>query len=305
MRYLELTGRQGENYVDALRVMNEATAEIEEVERARERRAAEDARRWAAAERARVESERQLNAARAVLAQMEFVRIPAGQFRMNPSAIRGTHRGHPANYYQRRDVRITRAFDMGRYEVTESEWIAVMGSSDSSRAGIECARCPVSFVDWDEVQSFISILNIASSGPTHMHTYRLPTEAEWEYAARAGENRERFVRNVAESAWFRDNSGGREHPVGLKRPNSFGLYDMIGNVREWTGDWWGFFPGRTTVEDPRGPARPFNPGFGAAVQYVVRGCDYTDGREYCEAQVRILDWRPAQYTGFRLVRTER
>ena len=298
MRYLELTGRQGENYVDALRVMNEATAAIEEVERARERREAEDARRRAAAERARAESERQLNAARAVLAQMDFVRIPAGQFRMNPSEVlrRGYPREHPANYYERRDVRITRAFDMGRYEVTQSEWIEVMGGDR------RCARCPIAFVDWDEVQTFISILNTASGGPGRI---RLPTEAEWEYAARAGENRERFVRNVAESAWFDDNSGGRSHPVGLKRPNSFGLYDMIGNVREWTGDWWGYFPGRTTVEDPRGPARPFNTGFGAAVKYVIRGCGYSSSHESCEAQLRIHEWRPSLGVGFRLVRAER
>ena len=310
-RYLQLTGREGEHYLDALTVMNTATAAIDAADRERERRAAEEARRRAAAERARAEAERQLNAARAVLARMEFVRIPAGQFRMSPSTrenmvnLDGRYR-RAGSYRERRDVHITRPFEMGRYEVTASDWETVMGSLPpfyirrrQQFGGPECDRCPI-VVSWDMAQQFISLLNSASG---NLHAYRLPTEAEWEYAARAGENRERFVRDVDEFAWHDDNSGDRLHAVGLKRPNGFGLYDMIGNVWEWVRDVYGYYPGGTTVEDPQGP-RPSGEEY---EQHVARGCSYWSSRAGCERQWRNR-WRRDDSgidIGFRLVRTAR
>ena len=166
----------------------------------------------------------------------------------------------------------------------------------------ECGHCPIG-LSWNEVQPFISVLNRACGG---MHMYRLPTEAEWEYAARAGENGERFVRDLDESAWYGANSGEQPHPVGLKRPNRFGLYDMIGNVAEWMQDIWGYYPGGTTVEDPQGPRSYEGPGDNGP-WYVVRGCDYMSNRDICERGLRNDQprWHLRHDVGFRLVRTER
>ena len=313
-RYLQLTGREGKHYLDALTAMNMATAAIDAADRERARRAAEEARRRAAAERARAEAERQLNATRAVLARMEFVRIPAGQFRMSASAredqyIRLDGRRRRAGIYsERREVRITRPFEMGRYEVTVSDWETVMGSlprayGSHHLADPACDGCPIIFVTWDAVQQFTSSLNSVSD----LHRYRLPTEAEWEYAARAGGNGDRFVRDVDESVWHDDNSGGRLHPVGLKRPNGFGLHDMIGNAEEWTQDIWGYYRGGMTVEDPQGPRSYDGLGINGP-WYVVRGCHYTSPRNECERggfRREWPRWNSSRQMGFRLVRTER
>ena len=122
-------------------------------------------------------------------------------------------------------MRITRPFEIGRYEVTQSEWEMVMGSNPSRFS--ECGgRCPVEDVNWEDLQRYIAILNSAAAG---VWTYRLPTEAEWEYAARAGERGERWIRDLDAVAWYSEawDSEARTHPVGLKRPNRLGLYDMI------------------------------------------------------------------------------
>ena len=126
-RYLQLTGRNGSHYLDALAVMNRATVALEEANRERDRLAAEEARRRAAAERARAAVERKLSAAREVLDRMEFARVPAGQFMMSPSAQRNNWERRPNAHYRRREVRITQPFEIGRYEVTQSEWLPVMG----------------------------------------------------------------------------------------------------------------------------------------------------------------------------------
>ena len=222
VRYLELTGRDGNHYSDALTLMNRATAAIEEIERARELRAEEEARARAAEARERAERERVLRAASDAIAQMGFVSIPPGQFRMGSNV-------DPSSRYPRTQVRITRAFEIARYEVTQSQWEAVIGDHYSRNKG--CARCPVEVNSWDDVQRFISILNTADSGD---RTYRLPTEAEWEYAARAGQGGDRLGGDLDATAWFDDNAGRSSHPVGLKRPNGFGLYDMFGNAEELT-----------------------------------------------------------------------
>ena len=297
VRYLALVGRDGAHYLDALTLMNRATAEIEAVEEARESRAAAEARAREAGARERAERERALNAARAVTARMEFATIPAGRFRMGLSESGRRRIGAVATDWWRGrvDVRISRAYDIGRYEVTQSEWETVMGTNPSGFGG--CARCPVERVSWEDVQRFISLLNSAAAD---VWTYRLPTDAEWEYAARGGERDEFFARNRDESAWHRNNSEDRTQPVGLKRPNGFELYDMIGNVAELTQDWAAPLAGGTVV-DPRGPSRPTS----LRPAKVIRGCDYSD-RPTVPCGVRrgahLLERGGSRELGFRLVR---
>ena len=189
-------------------------------------------------------------------------------------------------------VRISRAFELGKYEVTQSEWQAVMGTNPSSFSG--CGRCPVDKVSWNDAQEFIRRLN-ARAGVTR---YRLPTEAAWEYAARAGASGDRYAGNLDAIAWYDENSGDRTHPVGQKRPNAFGLHDMLGNVYEWVQDWFGGYPGGS-VTDPQGP--------GLSSQRVSRGGSWRyvagSGRVSDRFFVPPPDYR-SNFLGFRLLRTE-
>ena len=293
-RYLAAVGRDGQYYRDALELLDAAEVKLSEQEAAE---------RLAEAERARAERLQREREARArnVLADMQFVAIPAGQFTMGTDSRDLSFLHGPAT-----EVRITRPFEIGRHEVTQAEWQVVMGSNPSYFA--ECDRCPVEQLTWDEIHQFISILN-AVDGVTW--SYRLPTEAEWEYAARAGSTADRYVSDIDASAWCEDNSDGRTHPVGLKRPNAFGIYDMLGNVQEVVQDWLGTYPGGT-VADPRGPSWPtLNIGIGNPDK-VTRGGDYLTRQRACNYADR--DWfgmetdggggiRGAPWKGFRLVRT--
>lgn len=144
-------------------------------------------------------------------------------------------------------------FYMGKYEVTQKEWVALMGSNPSFFKG--CDTCPVESVSWDDAQGFISRLNSLTG-----KSYRLPTEAEWEYAARSGGKKEKFAGtsnegNLADYAWYAgDNPGAKPHPIGRKKPNGLGLYDMTGNVCEWVSDWYDYeYYGRSPKNNPRGP----------------------------------------------------
>ncbi|PYS90984.1 MAG: formylglycine-generating enzyme family protein [Acidobacteria bacterium] len=127
-------------------------------------------------------------------------------------------------------VTISEGFYMGKYEVTQAQWQAVMGNDPSHFRGDDL---PVENVSWNDTQEFINKLNAQSDG----YTYRLPTEAEWEYAARAGTTGN-YAGDLDAMAWYEKNSGSKTHPVGSKQPNGFGLYDMHGNVWEWVQDWY-------------------------------------------------------------------
>src|SRR5262249_54839746 len=151
---------------------------------------------------------------------LRFVPIHAGAFKM------GSDSGDP-DERPVHEVRITRAFAIQNTEMTQRQWTALMGSNTSHFS--DCGDCPVENVSWDDIQKVIRILNARKDG----YVYRLPTEAEWEYAARAGAADESHTIADDNVGWFSANSGGRTHPVATKLPNAWGLYDMHGNVWEW------------------------------------------------------------------------
>jgi len=186
-----------------------------------------------------------------------YVRIAPGTFTM----------GSPDAEEERQDVEtqhsvtITRAFCMKTTEVTQGEWQAEAGMNPSYFEG--CGpNCPVEQVSWEDAVWYANALSRREGLPECYSDstflgltctgYRLPTEAEWEYAARAGTTAATYG-NLDSVAWYYENAGETTHPVRQKQPNAWGLYDMLGNVWEWTNDWYGSYPG--TVTDPTGPGR--------------------------------------------------
>jgi formylglycine-generating enzyme required for sulfatase activity len=242
----------------------------------------------------------QVHSLASLLSSKGFVRIPAGQFTM------GSRTGNPDEQPVRR-VRIARSFEMSRYEITQAQWDSVMRDPHADPDTRERAdpaanpskfkdpQRPVESVSWDAVQAFIRELNIRDP----KHTYRLPTEAEWEYAARAGSAGDR-PENLDAIAWYAHNSGGETHPVGQKKPNAWGLYDMYGNVLEWVQDWY--------APDAYGAAATTDPYQASPSSYkVYRGCGWHSETKYCRPAFRAFDFpTQGQYSvGFRLVRTRK
>ena len=269
-RYLTLAGREGEHYRAALELLDKAE----------QARAVAEAAAEAAAESAR----RKPGESR-VFDGMEFVWVPAGEFRMGSVSAEAEPDEQPVT-----QVRISRGFWLGKYEVTQEEWQAMMGTNPSEFSG--CGRCPVDNVSWDDVQDLIRRLNARAEETL----YRLPTEAEWEYAARAGTSGDRYTENLAAIAWYDEGSDSRSHPVGQKEPNRWGLHDMLGNVIERVQDWYGRYPGGT-VTDPQGPR------FGSS--RVIRGGSWWYPAKGSRASDRasILPSRAGSLVGLRLLRT--
>ena len=209
---------------------------------------------------------------------MEFVWIPAGTFMI---VI-------PDSSERQYEVRNRQGFWMGKYEVTQGQWAALMGGSPSFFA--DCgARCPVEGLVWPNPGMFIAKLNELEFG--RGYRYRLPSGAEWEYAALAGTSRPRAA-ELGEISWYWENSGWTTHPVGMKRANGWGLHDMWGNASEWV---------LPDGNDPTG-----------TVRIMISGGNYRSGSEdvwYQRSEEyppqRVLDdFSPILTAGLRLVRTE-
>ena len=226
---------------------------------------------------------------------MRFVWIPAGRFEMGSPVVES---GRDSDEVQH-EVRISRGFWMGKHEVTQGVWQAVMGSNPSRFRG--CGPwCPVESVSWGDIQEFIGRLNRLASG--RGYRYRLPTEAEWEYAVRAGKGLARYsnLSNLGTIAWYWENSGERGDTtqlVGQKVANGWGLHDMLGNVWEWTADWYGAYP-TDSVTDPEGPV--------TGAERVIRGGGWIAHKRYVRSAGRD-SYSPSgrsDLVGFRLVRTQ-
>ena len=184
------------------------------------------------------------------------------------------------------------AFNIGKYEVTQAQWKALMGNNPSNFAG--CDECPVETVSWNDVQDFIRKLNVQTG-----KNYRLPTEAEWEFSARGGKSSKGYTYSGSNDlnavAWNADKSGNKTHIVGGKQANELGIYDMTGNVWEWCSDWYGPY----SSYDETNP-----PGASSGKSRVLRGGSWDDSGNYCRTSIRLRGFNPSDWnynSGFRLV----
>jgi len=232
-----------------------------------------------------------------------MVRIPPGEFLM------GSPNGNADERPVHR-VSITKGFEMSKCEVTQAQWEAVMsdahsgpgvrvvnvdGAAVSSKPSrFQGASLPVESVSWEDVGLFLKRLNARDT----RHAWRLPTEAEWEYACRAGGEGEPGLGAIA---WYKANSGDRTQSVATKEPNAWGLHDMQGNVAEWVQDWYSpDYYEDSPVADPKGPEGPETGSY-----RVIRGSCWHNTSEDCRAAIRSFDFPVSRfdYVGFRLVRT--
>jgi len=195
---------------------------------------------------------------------VECVYIKAGKFRMG-SAESGPNDEKPVH-----QVKISRGYWMGTCEVTQAQWFALMGTNPSKYKGDEL---PVEMVSWHETVEFCRKLTQRERKASQLpdgYVYRLPTEAEWEYAARGGTKSCNFIypgsNDPEEVAWHNPGSAEETHPVGTKRPNELGLYDMLGNVWEWCLDWYA-----ADYYSCSPQADPINSDYGDKTYRVCRG----------------------------------
>jgi len=229
---------------------------------------------------------------------MKMVLIPAGEFLMGSpdSDPDGQDNEKPQHL-----VRITRPFYLGLYPVTQAEYERVMGANPSRFTGDP--HRPVEMVSWHDAQEFCLKLSALPEEKAAGHVYRLPTEAEWEYACRAGSTTRYCFGDSAETlgdyAWSTKNSQLTTHPVGEKKPNAWGLHDMHGNVCEWCADWYGKeYYSQSPPSDPSGPS--------SGASRVLRGGSWCYGYpDYFRCSLRN-NFRPDyryNYDGFRVART--
>lgn len=219
------------------------------------------------------------------ITEMDFVWVPNGCFRM------GTSQAPNSDEAPSHQVCISDGFWLGTYEITQKQWLKVMGTNPSQfKYG---GNYPVEQISWDDLQIFIKKLNAQSQ-----HTFRLPLEAEWEYACRSGGKWEWHCggKSLEELAWYFENAKEKTSSVGKKRPNGLGLYDMSGNVSEWVHNWYGKYP-KKSVTNPSGPAS-------GGIFRVHRGGSWNSDMWFCRSGFRFNDLPSIRYSslGARLVR---
>lgn len=207
--------------------------------------------------------------------KLEFVLVRDGSFQMGSHADDSSSDEQPVH-----TVAISKPFYLGKYEVTQGQWQAVMGSNPSHFKG---DKLLVDSVGWGDCQEFLKKLQ--SRLPALK--FFVPTEAQWEYACRAGSKTEYSfgddASRLGEFAWYSDNSGSTTHDVGTKEPNDWGLYDMHGNVKEWNADWSGEYSAGAQ-KDPAGPT---------SGQYrVLRGGSRSSGGYGLRSAYRDGGWSP-------------
>ena len=227
--------------------------------------------------------------------EMNFVLLPGGSFQMGC-----TSNSSDCNEDEKPVHRVTLSpFEMMTTEVTQGMWKSVMGDnpSDFDSCG---ENCPVEHISWNEVQGFITKLNEKNDG----YLYRLPTEAEWEYASRAGTSTDYYgdgAVNLENIAWYNGNSYSSTHPVAQKYPNGFGLYDMHGNVWELVSDWYEKdYYSNSVKENPWGPS--------GGSSRVIRGGSWNFSPSYLRSSNRLYlesGFLGSDFVGFRLVRTHK
>ncbi|MBR1465534.1 MAG: SUMF1/EgtB/PvdO family nonheme iron enzyme [Bacteroidaceae bacterium] len=199
--------------------------------------------------------------------QFKMVSVEGGVFKMGSES--GENDEKPVH-----EVKLN-SFSIGQTEVTQELWEAVMGTNPSNWKGL---KLPVEKVSWNDCQTFITKLNSLTG-----QQFRLPTEAEWEYAARGGNKSKGYTYSgsdtVDDVAWYSSNSGSKTHEVATKSPNELGIYDMSGNVWEWCQDWYGSsYYSSSVINNPTGPSSGF--------YRVFRGGCWINDSGYCRVSYR-------------------
>lgn len=224
---------------------------------------------------------------------IEMVHVQGGVFIMGCTE---NHSDCSVNEAPSHPVKLN-GFYMAKYEVTQELWMSVMGGKNPSK--VIGDSLPVTRVSWYDAQTFIGKLNQLTG-----KKYRLPTEAEWEYAARGGNLSKNYKfsgsNTLEDVAWCKKNSGNNPHAVGTKQPNELGIYDMSGNVYEWCSDGFDFYEPNyyETVENPKG--------YNLSETKVFRGGCMTSYSDVCRVSARSQSIPNGQfnYVGFRLVLDE-
>ncbi len=222
------------------------------------------------------------------LPKTELVYVEGGTFTMGCTGEQGSD---CYDYEKPAHTVSLSSYYIGKYEVTQALWRSVMGSNPSNFSG--CDDCPVENVSWEQCMDFIRELNRQTG-----KKYRLPTEAEWEYAARGGlkglQNPTKYSGgfSIDNVAWYDGNSDKKTHPVGTKRANDLGIYDMSGNVWEWCSDWWNDSYSSSSQSNPTGPS--------AGSDRVYRGGSWSNSPRYCRVSPRFNDTPSNRYNSLGL-----